>query len=547
MKKALLLILFLIAAPGGSIYSQTIDPGNTLLPVAKNTAGFPIPSPGSAETLTRPVTAPDYWLRDSSWYFNWVYSSSSWDCYEKNYLTRNPNGSVAEDLFIIHNETTMQWENYSRTVYAYYPNGNLKTMTGQVWDDLYITWNDDSYYHYNDQGRMDTSFTKYYDKASHEYLSGSRSIYQFNGSNMTTEALYQNLDTSTSAWINTTRIEYQYDGEIHLMTQISQLWDSGSWINDLKFEFSYDPSWVPTGYLGSIWDVPGSSWENYMKATYTNNTSGFPIQKLYESWDPVTLSWVKSQRVTYLYNSSNQPLEVLTETWDGPSSSWISYSRDTYTYYANGQTNEYYQYYWNPLDLTYMDAFYMKYDSVGYCLEFYSKYIDYNTWEYTQGYRTVYSYNSSHQLSEGLSQQMDVSTGTWYDTNRKLFTYDPNGNNTIELEQVYDSGSATWQNYFKIEHYYSFTSSVNDIKGLQDYCYFRNPLQPGRSIVCPDLDYGKRYCVRLYNLGGQQVCMTNLLRGDSFIIPDNLPSGMYLLQVEESGKTIAAGKVILTR
>jgi hypothetical protein len=41
--------------------------------------------------------------------------------------------------------------------------------------------------------------------------------------------------------------------------------------------------------------------------------------------------------------------------------------------------------------------------------------------------------------------------------------------------------------------------------------------------------------------------MTNLLRGDSFIIPDNLPSGMYLLQVEESGKTIAAGKVILTR
>ena len=67
----------------------------------------------------------------------------------------------------------------------------------------------------------------------------------------------------------------------------------------------------------------------------------------------------------------------------------------------------------------------------------------------------------------------------------------------------------------------------------------------GNSIVCPNLVTGKTYRINLINMQGQMVYTTNLHSGESFSVPPDLSSGMYLMQILEDQKLVASGKVIV--
>jgi hypothetical protein len=223
----------------------------------------------------------------------------------------------------------------------------------------------------------------------------------------------------------------------------------------------------------------------------------------------------------------------------------VDYVKETYSYYTNGYQEEYYSYFWNPFALAYADTYHNLSDSLGHTLEFYSKSIDLNTFQYTYGYKYIYSYNSFQQPSEILEQLLNLVSLDWYDYSRRVDTYDANQNCTVELDQLHDTVSSSWMNLYKQEHFYSFTNGIREIQNLSDYCFFSNPLQAGNSVFCPNLIPGKSYRISLMNMQGQTVSATILHAGESFSVPQDISAGMYLMQIMDNEKVVATGKIIV--
>jgi hypothetical protein len=549
MKKLVLLFLVLITWPGIRAFTQVQTPVNFLLPAFTILPGQTSHNPDPKMNPALPEYPSGWWMQDSTWYSSWITATSAWYLYEKNFLSYTSNGSVAQSLYTQLNDVTHEWENLTRYVNVYYPTGNMQTTTGQTWYPAGAIWVEIMYYHYDYLGRMDTSVYMNYDRINNIFYSGSKWTYSFTASNMVAEAVYQTLDTAAFSWINNLRQEYTYDASNHLTVMIAQVWDTGlnDWVNNNKYEYTFDGSGFATGYIQYLWNTGAGTWENYKKAIYTNNASGMPTEKLYQLWDSVPDVWNNSERLTYQYNSYNQQTQVLDELADTASLTWSNYMKDTYSYFANHQPWEHYQYAWNPDTSVYMDVYYSLNDSTGLMLQYYSKFLDWLTYQYTGGYKYIYSYTPFNRPSEILQQLLDLGGYTWYDNSRTLYTYDGNENNTVEVDQIYDSGSDVWVNQFKRDHFYSFTTGIREIPGTQDYCFFANPVQAGTTVICPNLESGKNYSINLVNMQGQRVFSAIIHSGESFTVPQDLSTGMYLMQLVENGKLAASGKVIITK
>ncbi|TRZ75961.1 MAG: T9SS C-terminal target domain-containing protein [Bacteroidetes bacterium] len=547
MKKMLLLSLVFLTCIIAPLHSQNRALWNHPFQGGFNNPDKVLSSGDTTTHMFMPAVPSSWWFLDSTWYSSWNNNSSAWDLYEREIRTYTNNGSIKEILFLNWNDITLTWDNWARYVYNYGPSGTPQWGKIQDWDYMDNIWIDISYYHYTNQGQIDTSFYKTYNRPSNIFINGTQNIYTYNASNQLLEAIGQVLDTATSDWVNQSKTIYSYNGNYQVIQLISQTWDNGlgDWTNSTRYDYSYDGSGYATGYIEYAWNTAGSTWNNVQRATYTNDPSGNPTQRLYEIWDSGTSAWVNHDLVTYQYNANYKVTQYLDQNWNIVLQTFVNYVKETYSYYTNGNQEEYYGYLWNPFTLAYTDTYYNLNDSLGHTLEYYSKSIDWGTFQYTYGYKYIYSYNSFQQPSEILEQLLNLVSLNWYDYSRRLDTYDANQNCTVELDQQYDTVSTAWINLFKQDHFYSFTTGIREIQNLSDYCFFSNPLQAGNSIFCPNLITGKTYRINLMNVQGQTVYTTILHTGESFSVPQDISAGMYLMQIMDNEKVVASGKVIV--
>ena len=504
--------------------------------------------PSLEDALKKLPARPDsWWLLDSTWYSQWNAGTAAWVLNEREFLSYTSTGALQQDLYLNINTITLTWDNWTRYIYTYLSQGGIQWQANQDWDTFDHIWKDVSYYHYNDQGLIDTSFYKTYDPTHNIFLNGSRSIVTYNANHMYVETDYQNLDTATSNWVNQSKMLYTYDASNRLTELISQNWNPGtsSWVNSSKYDYTFDANGVATGFTEYSWNSGSSTWVNLELATYLNDVNGLPTQKLYQLWNSGSTAWVNQEITMYTYNGSNQLTQTLDLTWSTALASWVNNTKDTYSYYTSGIQEEHYQYFWNPIGVNYLDTYYNLNDSIGYPSEFYSKNIDYSTYQYTSGYKYLYTYTSQHRPLVILNQSLSIPSLIWKDNSRRTDTYDVNGNCITETDQQYDSVSVQWVNTFRQDHFYTMTTGIHEKPKVSTYCFFSNPMQSGQSVVCPDLDAGKSYQILLLNMMGQLIQTVNLHAGESFTIKQNLSPGMYFIQIIENGKDVASGKVII--
>jgi hypothetical protein len=506
------------------------------------------PSPADeAGRLPMNEMYPSLWIQDSTYYSSWNLSSTSWDLYEKNFRTFNSDGQLHASTYIDYDAGLLLWHNSFRYLYFYYPSGGYEVTGTQTWDNSLSSWKDVSHYHYNTSGSTDTSFSKVYDASHHRYNSGWQRICTYNGSGLNTVTLVQKLDTVVSAWVNQTLYSYTFDANNHMTQCIQQTWNTGlsSWVNDMKSDYVYDANGFEISAMDYTWNSGGSSWDNFMRRTFINNAAGSPLSVIAERWNFGTTSWENSARESWQYDANNQVTQYLDEDWDDVLLGWVNYSKETYSYYSNGTVDEYTGFLWNPLLLSFMDYSYNKSDSSGYTLEYYSKTIDETSYVYTDGYKYIYTYTPFHNTDNILEKQLDPVSLAWYDFSHRLDTYDANQNLTTEIDQNYDTLAMTWTNTYKQEHFYTYSTGIHELGRTSDYCFYANPIEAGKSIVCPNLDAGRNYIVSLNDIQGRLVCTKNIISGESITVPATLAPGMYMLQIISEGKTLACGKMIV--
>jgi hypothetical protein len=548
MKKILLCSIFIVLWSTPEAITQEKFPNAPFHQMSVLHPGRPA---SAQEALNESKSAPlvtTYWMLDSTWYSNWIVSSSQWFVNEKNFLFYNNSGALQDNLYTVLNTLTNQWNNLTQYVYNYGASGSTVSYLGQTW---YMTggyWVTFMYYHFNAYGETDTSYYLNYDQNNNNYSSGNKSMNSYNSSNQVLQSITQSWDTLSHGWINSYMVQYSYQASGQMAEQLTQTWDSSLsiWMNSQKTDYSYDASGFATGYISYNWYEPSSQWNQNTQAIYTNSTSGLPLQKLYQQWNSGTNNWENSTLDTYQYNTNNQVVESTDQSWNSGSSSWVNNWMQTNSYFHNGGQDTMYQYYWDPNNSSWLDTYYSRNDSLGYTMEYYSKSIDWTTYTYISGDRFLYFYNSQNQPTEYQHYTLNILTNNWDLSSHHLYTYDGNGNNTVELDQIYNDTTSSYENEFRADHFYSFTTSIFENHGQTSMCYYSNPLPKGEPIQCRDLQSGKDYKVNLYSLKGQIVYSTVIHTGESLFLPETLTEGVYFLQISGDGQLISQGKIILT-
>ena len=488
------------------------------------------------------------WMLDSSWYSQWITSSLSWNLFQREFFQYNSSFQRIEDLFVTWNSTSGQWQNSNRYVTLYTGSGNLTSISGQMWYPAGSLWVTDNYMHFNDQGRIDTTFYKTYNPLTNSFSSGSMNLTFYNSSNMTSELLTQTLDTLSGNWINSILQQYTYNSSNQVSEFLIQQWNTGqnAWVNSNKYDYSYDGSGYATGYINYVWNSTGSQWVQSTQSIYTNNTSGMIMIELDQQWIAATSSWRNKFQISYQYNTGNQLTERLGQNWDTVSSIWVNSTKDQFAFYTNNMFKTHFQWDWNPLTSTWMDTWYSLNDSIsGNTLEYYSKTLDLTTYNYQFGYRYVYFYNAASQCTEYDHYDLDIGSDSWTLSGRRLYTYDNNGNNTIQLDQTYDTGTSSWDNYFQLENFYSIATGIKEKPGLSSFCTFANPMRQGETINCANLYPGNDYTLILLSMTGQGILHIDYHAGEPLQLPSGLSTGMYILQIIYHGQLVTSGKVIL--
>lgn len=487
------------------------------------------------------------WMLDSSWYSQWLTPTQQWNLFQREFFQYNSSFQRTQDLYLTWNSTLGIWQNSTRYVTLYTGSGGLNSMSTQTWYPTGSYWVLTSYTHFNDQGRTDTSFSKYYDPNTNIFSGGYMSLDYYNSSGMMSQIINQALDTASGAWKNTMNQLYTYNASNKNTEYLVQQWNSGTndWLNQLKMDFSYDASGYATGFTEYAWNASASQWINSIQDIYTNNALGVIMIDLQQQWIAATSSWRNKSQVSYQYNTGNQLIERLAQSWDTVVSTWVNAGKAQFNYYTNNFPKEYSQWEWNPLNNTWMDTWYSLTDSTGYQAEYYSKTLDHTNYTYTFGYRYTYFYNTASQCTEYDHYDLNLATLAWDITARRQYTYDINGNNTIQLDQNWDAGSSAWVNYFKLENFFSVYTGIKEKPGLSSVCTFANPLHQGETIHCPNLIPGRDYTVILLNVSGQGVLHFDYHGGEPLQLPSSLAPGMYLLQILDHGQMVTSGKVIL--
>jgi hypothetical protein len=539
----LLISILLIALQG---ISQNLNPERNSLPVPPHRPGLPATEEQAlAESGSMPI-APGYWNYDSSYYYQWLVLPANWYLWEKYYPTYNIAGYMTQGLYLVYDSMTGIWSNSTRWVNNYSSSNTVISRQGQAWNTATSEWVDFSYTHYNGQSLTDEYFYRTFDRVHNKFISGSRNLYSYDGAGNNTERIVQNWDTLAGNWVNSNKETNTYSATNKITQYLYSEWNTTitAWDNTDRFDYSYDVNDFPTGYMFYVWETTLTDWRNNIKATYVNNVNGDPVTRLFEFWVVGPDAWQNYQYDEIQYNASNKTTEFLTQYWNTITSGWDNYRRVTYTYHPNQNQESQLEEMWNPNLSGWMDTYYYLSDSLGYNLEYYVKNLDWSTYTYIYGYRQTYEYNESNRPVVSLNQDLDIVNNIWLDAGRRLTSYDPAGNNVLELDQTWDG--TIWNDQFKMVHYYSEHLGLPGLEPVSSLCLFANPLKKGQSIRCPGLESSKTYSITVHAVTGQQVLTREISSTGEVMIPADLSSGIYLLEIRQKGRIVATGKVVIT-
>ncbi len=270
------------------------------------------------------------------------------------------------------------------------------------------------------------------------------------GQNKLFSAVSEYYDVNSSSWQNSYGVNYEYDSNNNVISEIGLDWTAGKWANSSKTSYTYNVNNKITELVFQIWNGTTNSYENVNKDAYTY-ISGKPTEIVYYDWS--SPNWVIKDKTVISYNANNLPSAALSSLWDG--TQWLNDSRYTTTYNANQKLTE---------DLG-------------------EKWINSN---WVNDYKSLYTYNSNNKLVTGRFASWDVFNSRWVEETRTDYELDANGNRTkttysgsfgSKLEYNYDTSSlmASFANPFKdksgIDYFGEDYPYVNKLLGYNEFTY----------------------------------------------------------------------------
>ncbi|HET6559137.1 MAG TPA: T9SS type A sorting domain-containing protein [Prolixibacteraceae bacterium] len=275
--------------------------------------------------------------------------------------------------------------------------------------------------------------------ADNAWVNSMKSVNTYDANGNLTGTVHQQWDTVASEWTNAINIIHTLNTDGTVMETVSQVWEADEWQEMQKTTYTYSPTkkvltentqlnmegilldWskVTNTYddkdsletrLLEVINLLTMQMTNSSLDTYTYNPDGTENQLVSQSWNPETSAWENSTRYTNTYDDARKIISDLTETWTD--NAWVNELKSTYTY--DGEQLQ------ESLDQ------------------------EWETDQWTDAYKYLYSYMANNQLHQLVSQQWNAESSQWVNESRITFTYGSTG-----INPVADQSLVAFPNPFK--------------------------------------------------------------------------------------------------
>lgn len=253
-------------------------------------------------------------------YSNYDYTNSKWEISYKDNYTYDVSNKVTEDINQDWNTLTnkfvnsykdnytytngklteiitkkwenSQWINDSRNTFTYNSNNLIETAIYYTWNGLQWVVDSRDQLTYNSINKIVKDLTEQWINNS-EWVNLYTALLTYNVNNKIITTKSDEWDTSNSVWVESERIEYEFDANGN-RTRETSFSNYG-----FKQEYTYDTSSQMSSFAHPFKDQTGLDYI-FEDFPYVNKVMGFNRY----SYDTATSSYTLSSRTTYNYNSS---------------------------------------------------------------------------------------------------------------------------------------------------------------------------------------------------------------------------------------------------
>ncbi len=335
-----------------------------------------------------------------------------------------------------------------------------------------------------------------------------KETYTYDANHNITEQLYQNWNTTTSAWDNNIRYVNTYVGS-NLTSSHSQSWNGTAWVSINENIYTYSGGNLITK-LFRTWDV--SVWKNYSRSNYTYYGSGKLKVDSTEQWYPHLSNWRNNSKTTHIYNTANTTDSILSiHDWDTVALNWRNAWQYNYVFNGAGIV-------------------------VGDTTRIWS--IGGSNWVY---YGAATRVNDTSYLRFGWD---NISSG-FKNAERSTTSYNSNNQLTYWRTESWNTGTSTWgmNNDASKKYYYVQTAvgvkNIANIKGITVYpC-------PANDVITLHIDWKTQQDskIALFDMQGRllrQWTEPAANQTNRTIPISDLGSGIYTIRV--SGRDVQTAK-----
>ncbi|MCX6197971.1 MAG: T9SS type A sorting domain-containing protein [Bacteroidetes bacterium] len=288
---------------------------------------------------------------------------------------------------------------------------------------------------------------------------------------------------------------------------------SGNYRGSSKLLYFYNGTNL-TEYITQQWKTHLSAFRNTSRNVYNYNTINKTDTFFAQTWDTVSTIWRPSNFTKYFYNIDSTTSNATTYKYFTHLGGYRVYSKSDYAY-SGGLLNLTMSYNWDTLT---------------------------TTWIKTS--RKTYTYNGLSQKTADLSEAWDNINSTWKNSYKDEYTYNGSSNEWASYVLMYWQ-SGDWSVGFKSDYFYGCAtpSTVDEISEAEKYVnVYPNPAQGNFTIEISSAALN-RY--NMIDLAGRKLQSGNIEIGNNQVSVNELPKGIYLIQLQGSQGVVVVKKVVV--
>jgi len=338
-------------------------------------------------------------------------------------------------------------------------------------------------------------------------------------------------NTESNEWDKSYKEDSDYNEHGNLLSIVEWLGnDNNDWEYYYKEINTYNTNeYLIESYI-AFWNVDIEEWENYQKEEFTYHESGLTKDRLYYLW--MAGEWQLSLKTDYYYTVSDVFDSLVTYQWN--LDEWLLFAQTKYEYDENDNLLSRLELRWENEAWADKVKTEMEYDEnnnrILYVRSSWSESED--GWVYENKFEDLYDEMNNHKMRSSYYWSLELDQ--WIGLSMSESVYNDERKTLLRAEYIWDELLADWAVDEKAFYYRSIVTQMPEMEA-NNFLVYPNPVKNTLFIKSQS---SKNISCTIVSMSGRQIIQFDINGSDVRISMENLPKGIYFLQINSESETI---------